>query len=124
MKRDQHDAERTASTDGCCRGIADLLRPPFFKALGDRQRLEMLVRLATCCRPCSVTEIASCCPIDISVVSRHLSVLRDVGLVAAEKRGKEVYYGVCYSILVEELRAMADAIEACCPKEVCDDDVP
>jgi DNA-binding transcriptional ArsR family regulator len=31
---------------------------------------------------------------DVSTVSRHLSVLRSVGIVLAEKRGSEVYYSL------------------------------
>ena len=38
-----------------------------------------------------------------AVTSQHLNLMRRVGLVKAERRGKEVWYGVadarCYSIL-------------------------
>lgn len=47
--------------------------------------------------------------------SRHLAILRDAGIVSAERRGKEVYYSICAPSLVETLRSLADAIEACCP---------
>ncbi len=98
----------------CCPGIADLMQPRFFKALCDPSRVALLVRLVNCCRPCGVSELARCCPTDLSVVSRHLATLRDAGILTSEKRGKEVYYSVPYDTLVSTLRAMADAIEACC----------
>lgn len=98
----------------CCRDVSHLFEPRFFKALCDPNRLTLLARLAQCCEPHSVSEIASCCPVDISVVSRHLSILRDAGILQAEKRGKEVYYSVCYDKLVATLREIADAIEGCC----------
>jgi ArsR family transcriptional regulator len=66
-------------------------------------------------RPCTVTKVAECCPTDISVVSRHLAVLRQAGVLAAEKRGKEVYYWLRSGELAETLRAIADTIECCCP---------
>lgn len=87
----------------------------FFKALGDPRRLELLVRLARCGRPCSVSEIAECCPTDLSVVSRHLAKLREAGILRCRRQGKEVYYTVCAPDLVATLRAIADAMEACCP---------
>ncbi len=81
----------------------------------DPNRIAILVRLAECCRPCSVSEIAACCPVNISVVSRHLTTLRDAGVLEAEKRGRHVYYSVATLRLVQSLRAIADALEACCP---------
>ena len=67
--------------------------------------------------PSTVSEIASCCPTDLSVVSRHLAVLREAGIVEAQKRGKEVYYSVRYPELTARLRDLAESIEACCPGE-------
>jgi len=91
------------------------MRPAFFKALSDPNRIAILARLSACCRACTVTEIAECCPINVSVVSRHLAMLRDAGILEARKSGKEVYYSVRYSTLAQKLRQMADAIDACCP---------
>ncbi len=99
----------------CCVHLASALDPQFFKALCDPNRVAILVRLATCGRACTVSEVASCCPIDISVVSRHLGQLRDAGIVAAERRGKEVYYAVRFTSISAALRTLADAIDACCP---------
>ncbi len=107
----QPDSDNTS----CCGGIEDVLEPGFFKALCDPNRIALLIRLAQCCDPCSVSQMARCCPTDLSVVSRHLAILRDAGILTAQKRGKEVFYSVRYSELVRTLRAMADAIETCCP---------
>ena len=93
----------------------------FFKALGDPNRTALLGRLARCSRPCTVTEVAECCPVCVSVVSRHLAILREAGLLRAEKRGKEVYYSVCSAEVVAKLRRMADAIEGCCRDNVAND---
>ena len=97
-----------------CSCIGELLDDRMFKALGDPRRIAILVRVAESSRPCRVSEVASCCPTDISVVSRHLGLLRDAGILAAEKRGREVYYSVRCSELATALRAIADGIEQCC----------
>jgi ArsR family transcriptional regulator len=73
----------------------------------------MLVRLCGCRRACTVSEIAGCFEIDLSVVSRHLKALRAAGILDAEKRGKEVYYAVNHRELADRLRAIARAIDDC-----------
>ncbi|RJP34916.1 MAG: ArsR family transcriptional regulator [Phycisphaerales bacterium] len=105
-------------TSKCCRppAFARLIEPRFFKALSDPNRIALLVRLARCRRPCSVSELNACCPVDLSVVSRHLAVLRDAGLLEARRRGKEVFYSVQCDRIVTTLRRIADAVEACCPR--------
>ena len=93
-----------------------MLEPRFFKALCDPNRIALLARLSKCRRPCSVGELTGCCGVDVSVVSRHLAMLRDAGILAAEKRGKEVYYTVRCQEMASTLRSIADCIEACCPE--------
>ena len=99
------------------RAVAKAMDPGFFKALCDPNRISLLLQLAGCGRACTVSELNECCPIDLSVVSRHLGVLRDAGIVESEKRGKEVYYTVCAKEVVATLRSIADAMEECCCKE-------
>ncbi len=113
-KRSRSPAKRQAA---CCDDIVSLIPPRFFKALCDPGRIGMLCRLATCREPCTVSQVSECCPTDLSVVSRHLALLRDAGVLRAEKRGKEVYYSVDTETVVGTLRAIADAIETCCPPE-------
>lgn len=100
--------------ESCCSGLEKLLSPGFFKALGDPHRIALFVWLANRCSPATVSEIGACCPVHLSVVSRHLAMLREAGLVTSERRGREVLYRVNYGILVDNLRQMADAIENCC----------
>lgn len=66
-----------------------------FKALGDPVRLRLLSLLAT-------SEAGEVCACDLvgpagksqPTVSHHLKVLRDAGLVHAEKRGVNIWYSV------------------------------
>jgi DNA-binding transcriptional ArsR family regulator len=108
--------KNNSSDRRCCTDVGKLLEPRFFKALCDPNRVALLSRLANCRRPCGVSELVGCCGVDISVVSRHLALLRDAGILESEKRGKEVYYSVRCEEVVGTLRRIADAIEACCPR--------
>lgn len=94
-----------------------LLSPKFFKAMCDPNRTAILAHLAERCIPLSVGQIAEQLPVDVSVVSRHLGILRDAEILVARKRGKEVYYTLNTRNLVATLRSIADAFEACCPEE-------
>ena len=96
----------------CCGPIDELLDAELFKALGDPTRLLLLACLAKCARPCSVTEIAACCSVDLSVVSRHLALLERAGIVASEKQGRAVFYAVRYQHLSGQLGKLARAISA------------
>ncbi len=103
--------------EGCCSTLQSLLTPQLFRALCDPNRLTILARLAESCGELSVSQVARCCPIDISVVSRHLATLRDAGILRSTRRGKEVFYSVRAEALVTTLRAIADEIERCCPPD-------
>jgi ArsR family transcriptional regulator len=91
------------------------LNPELFKALGDPTRLRLLSCLAKCGRPCTVGEVAECCSVDLSVVSRHLAHLADAEVLTATKKGRTVSYQVRFGDLAGALRSLADAIDACCP---------
>jgi len=101
----------------CCANLQDVLAPRFFKALCDPTRITILIRLVEHCGELSVSQVSECCPINISVVSRHLATLRDAGILKSVKRGKEVFYSVQAKALVQALRVMADEIEKCCLSE-------
>jgi DNA-binding transcriptional ArsR family regulator len=100
----------------CCAGLQDLLSPKLFKALCDPRRLALLVRLAEAGKPCTVGAVADGSGVDLSVVSRHLAILREAGVIQCEKRGKEVWCVVQTRAVVKILRDLADALEACCPE--------
>lgn len=70
----------------------DLLeaRADVFKALGHPTRLAIVDMLAAGER--CVCEINEQIDADMSTVSRHLAVLRNVGILASDKRGNQVFY--------------------------------
>ena len=103
----------------CCDDprLRDLMEPDFFKALGDPTRVAIMVHVSSCCGSRTVGEISDQFPVSTSVVSRHLAILRDAGILKAERKGKEVFYTVRWEKLVRALRCIADAIESCCGSE-------
>ena len=109
----RHAARKKAAIDRC-------LDPDLFKALADPTRLSLLACLIKCGRPCSVTEVAECCSVDFSVVTRHLAHLAREGLLTAEKQGRTVWYAPCCADLTGRLRDLANAIdEWCCTDDTC-----
>jgi DNA-binding transcriptional ArsR family regulator len=97
-----------------CIPVEEALQADFFRALCDPSRIRILIRVARANGPQTVSQVAACCPTNISVVSRHLAMLREAGILEAKRQGKQVYYSVRCPEIVTTLRAMADAIEACC----------
>lgn len=102
----------------CCPFFDQKSSPQLFKALGDSNRISILNWLAEKAQPCNVKDISSCCNVDLSVISRHLKTLKEAGVLASEKHGKEVLYAVNARELAGQLRSMADSLENCCvPKK-------
>jgi len=67
-------------------------RATVFKALGHPTRLFIAEELGKGERcVCELTEMVGA---DTSTVSRHLSVLRNAGMVKSEKRGLQVFYSL------------------------------
>ena len=87
------------------------LDTPVFGALGDPTRARLFACLLKCGRGCSVSEVAECCDVDYSVVSRHLSRLAEDGLLTYEKQGRSVLYEPVWGELSDKFRALADAID-------------
>ena len=103
--------QKTPLADGAL--IGRLVR--MFRALCDTNRLELLARLVCCESTQNVGDVASCCPMDLSVVSRHLAAMREAGILKSERRGKEVHYAVNTQEIANLLRGFVDLLEGCWP---------
>lgn len=80
-----------------------------FKALGHPSRL-LIVDVLAGGEKC-VAELTALIGSDISTVSNHLSVLRNVGLVKDERRGQQVFYHLgapCVTKVFECLQALQE----------------
>jgi ArsR family transcriptional regulator len=62
-----------------------------FRALAHPARVQVVRELSGGEEKC-VCELVEACGLGWSTVSRHLSVLRDAGVIADDKRGLQVFY--------------------------------
>ena len=94
-----------------------------FKALGHPARLHVVNELAAGER--CVSDLVDLTELGWSTVSRHLSVLKAVGVVADEKRGLQIFYRLklpCVARFTACLHAAAEGqdvrftVDRCCAK--------
>lgn len=75
------DKERKAHLEARARVLKAMAHPSRLLIIEELEKTERCV--------CELTEMIGA---DISTVSKHLSVLRQAGIVADDKRGNQVYY--------------------------------
>ena len=80
-----------------------------FKALSDPTRREILQLLQN--GPMTAGEIVERFDMTGATISHHLSILKNAGLIDAEKRGKYIYYELNLSVLDEILSWMTGLME-------------
>lgn len=73
-----------------------------FAALGDPHRQRILLMFEAGER-LNVGQIAAASPLARSTVSHHLKVLRQAGVLQAEKQGKEIWFRINRSLLEDTL---------------------
>jgi DNA-binding transcriptional ArsR family regulator len=77
-----------------------------FKALSDPSRRAVLQLLRD--GPMSAGDLANRFPVSRPTMSAHFAVLREAGLVEAEKQGSAVIYHLKLSVLEDALLAFAE----------------
>jgi len=61
---------------------------------------------------CCVGDLTEIVGDDISTVSRHLSVLKNAGIVTDEKRGQQVFYSLCIPCVLDFLSCAEKVLKA------------
>ena len=95
------------------------IRAAVLKALAHPTRLFIVEEISN--QALCVADITQMVGADVSTVSKHLSILRNAGLVSVEKKGKQVYYslrmrcaldflGCVENVLKEQAQDRMDAI--------------
>lgn len=84
---------------------------PLLRALGDETRFQIVALLAAARRELCVCDIEANFTLGQPTVSHHLRILREAGVVTAERRGSWVYYALDPSALkrLKELDALLGA---------------
>ncbi len=85
-------------------------RAKVIKALAHPSRLCIVDELSRGER--CVCELRDMIGADISTVSKHLSVLRDAGIVEDEKRGLQVWYRLCVPCILNFFGCVEDVLKA------------
>ncbi len=80
-----------------------------FKALAHPTRLWIAEKLGQ--GECCVNDLVEPLRADFSTISKHLSVLKEAGVVVGEKRGKQVYYSLKVSCVLGFMSCVEDVIE-------------
>ena len=85
-------------------------RARIMKALGHPVRLFMVDELSRGERcVCELTDMVN---LDISTVSKHLLVLKNAGIVADDKRGKQVFYRLKVPCVLNFFQCLSSVLEA------------
>ena len=84
-------------------------RANVFKALAHPSRLLIVEQLAKTER--CVCELTSMVGADMSTVSKHLSVLKNAGIIQDEKRGSQVYYRLKMPCVLRFFECVGEVIE-------------
>ena len=79
-----------------------------FKALADPTRRRVLQLLKD--GPMSAGDLADPFAVSKATMSAHFAVLREAGLIVAEKQGKSVIYALRISVLEDALLGFADGL--------------
>lgn len=85
-------------------------RAGILKALAHPSRLKIVDELAK--GECCVCALQALVGSDISTVSKHLAVLKKVGLVESEKRGLQVFYTLLSPCVMNFIGCVESVIEA------------
>lgn len=80
-----------------------------FKALGDPTRREILRLLKE--RDMTAGEIAAHFAISKPALTKHLSILREAGLVSSERKGSFMLYSINLTVLQESLSGFLALLE-------------
>ena len=100
------------------RELAEIFDSKLFKALCEPVRVEILKFLTLEGRS-DVRTVAAHCPQDASVVSRHLAVLHQAGVLRRHKEGRHVFFELEGPGMVERMERIVDRFRnvasLCCP---------
>lgn len=87
----------------------------FFRALCEPARVAVFRELVLLGR-CDIGTLAERMPQDRSVISRHLQILADAGIITAERDGRHIFYSIALDEIarrLEEMLAFTHVLQDC-----------
>ena len=94
--------------------MIQILDSKFFKALSEPARVQILKYLILNGKS-DIADIAADLPQDRSVISRHLQMMHEVGILSCEKVTRHRYYEIEGSLFLNKLETIIEKIKACMP---------
>ena len=98
--------------------LVAILDSKFFKTLSEPVRVQILKFLLLNGRS-DIGTIADQMPQDRSVISRHLNLMNEAGIVTCEKESRYMYYAVNAAEFLDKVEGIAGTlrtcISVCCP---------
>ncbi|GBF48507.1 ArsR family transcriptional regulator [Leptospira ryugenii] len=98
--------------------LNQVLDSKFLTALSEPSRVEVLKQVIRHGKA-DISELSEGMNLDRSVISRHLGILQEVGILIREKQGKHVFYQLDPSRAVERFKMIVNHLEEmvaiCCP---------
>jgi len=92
--------------------MVDVLDSKFFKSLSEPVRVEILRYLLLHGRT-DIGTIAQDLPQDRSVISRHLNLMHEVGILNCEKESRHMYYTINASNFLDRFTNITDLVGKC-----------
>lgn len=87
---------------------------PFFNALADEIRQNIIIALAEDENGLNVNMITERIPLSRPAVSHHLKVLKQAGFVGIRKVGTENFYFLTLKVPIEQMRQLMNSLEGTC----------
>lgn len=92
--------------------LVDAMDSKFFKSLSEPVRVDIM-RFLLLNGQSDIATIAENMPQDRSVISRHLTLMQDVGILSGRKEGRHVVYMLNADHFLERFRSLTALIENC-----------
>lgn len=92
--------------------MVDVLDSKFFKSLSEPVRVQILRYLLLHGRT-DIGTIANDLPQDRSVISRHLNLMQEVGILNCEKESRHMYYSINASEFLDRFTNITDLVGKC-----------
>ena len=110
---------KTQSRNEIAEELIEAFDSKFFKTLAEPVRVQILKFIMLNGRA-DIGTIAENMPQDRSVISRHLNLMQEAGILISEKENRHVFYNVNGQPFLEKLVDITEKIRKCM-KECCPD---
>ena len=113
------DPSNTTKEESCLNQMVENFDCRFFKTLSEPVRLDILRFLMLNGRS-DIGTIADQMPQDRSVISRHLNLMQETGILKSKKETRYVFYEINGKVFIDKLetftRHFRNCMAICCPE--------